>query len=68
MQLVTEIDVNITTTHLYPASGILVFPKDTKEKYFTTATACSPCYHLACDTEVSAAAPPDFRAVYFLRL
>ncbi len=34
----------------------------------TTTTACSPCFHLERDTEVSAAVPPDSRAASFLRL
>lgn len=31
----------------------------------TPATLCSPSYHLATDIEVSAAMPPDYRAVSF---
>ncbi len=32
----------------------------------TPATACSPCFNLARDTEVTAAVPPDSRAASFL--
>ena len=32
------------------------------------ATVCSPCWRLTEDTEVSAAAPPDYRAASHLRL
>ena len=42
--------------------------KDAKKATATPATVCSPCCHLEKDTEVSAAAPPDYRAASLPRL
>lgn len=43
-------------------------PKGYEKTIPSPATTCSPCCHLAKDTEVSAVAPPDHRGASFLRL
>ena len=57
---------NITGT-IYRASVTSVMWRHEKTRP-TPATVCSPCCHLANNTEVSAAVPPDYRAASFLRL